>query len=79
MSLPQDPVPPGVKAQLTVRLMADGRVGVSGPIGDTVLCLGLLELAKATVLSQAERAPAGPLVQPVSGAALRALPKVPPA
>ena len=34
---------------LTITLNSDGQVGVTGPIGDKLICYGLLEVAKETI------------------------------
>lgn len=37
------------KLTLTVILEADGRIGVTGPIDNKVLCYGMLELARQAI------------------------------
>ncbi len=41
---------------LTIERLSDGKVKVTGPIGDKVLALGLLEFAKTVVLEYREEA-----------------------
>ena len=48
--------------QLTITMEADGRIGVSGPIDNLVLCLGLLELAKDALRNHAQQKTAGPKI-----------------
>jgi len=40
-----------VPIQIIVTVLPSGQVQVAGPIEDKVLCLGLLEMAKATVVA----------------------------
>lgn len=40
------------KAVITIVLRQDGAVGVMGPIGDKILALGMLALAKQAILAQ---------------------------
>lgn len=36
--------------ELTIRVSADGKIGVKGPIDQKMICLGALELAKQAIL-----------------------------
>lgn len=53
---------------MTIAIDSQGRLQVSGPIHEPVLCLGLLELAKDLVLKQANKP--RPAIVPANGIAL---------
>lgn len=38
-----------IRAEIVIRLMSDGRVGVKAPMAEPLLCYGLLEQAKQIV------------------------------
>lgn len=39
-------LPPGVLPVLTIRVNTNGSVTVDGPLGDRMLCYGMIEMAK---------------------------------
>jgi hypothetical protein len=54
-----------VRAEITIKLLANGQVQVTGPLGDKIAMYGLLECAKDVVRLQ--DAPAEkPMVTPIS-------------
>lgn len=36
---------------LTIKMTPDGQISVEGPLENKILCLGLLEIAKSTVMN----------------------------
>jgi len=50
------------QAELRITLTADGQVQVSGPIGQLVLCYGLLEAARDAIQKHAAQKPKGGIV-----------------
>ena len=43
-------------AQITITLLDNGQVSVNGPLQDKILCYGLMEIAKETVKTIADKA-----------------------
>lgn len=43
------PGDPRTGAQITITLQSDGRVNITGPLPDKILCFGMLEMAKLLV------------------------------
>jgi len=41
----------GSKVMIQITMAENGAVGVNGPLHDKILCMGLLEVAKAAVLT----------------------------
>lgn len=67
---------PEIRATLTITLNAAGEIGLQGPIGDRLLCYGLLEIAKDLIRQQGEKAKA-PLITTAPAGVLRVLPRAP--
>lgn len=44
------------KAQLVVIINDDGTIGVNGPVDQTMLCVGMLEMAKVAILEHRNKA-----------------------
>ena len=55
--------------RISVIIDAEGRVGVEGPLGNKLLCYGLLQAGMDAVRNHK----AGPTIQPVTGAAAGAV------
>lgn len=66
---------PKITAQLTVTMLEDGNVNVSGPIANKTLCYGLLEVAKDIVRGYVDRANAPRVAPPQPGIFRRLLDK----